>query len=132
MGVVMTHGLERGYFVDAEPFAIPSRRALVVKRAVNDARKYTGKQADKIKLDSCPDRQMVEKYAAAFEAEYPGYGYRLVLLAYATGMRICELLALRFEHVLFLKDETKIIVDWQLDRTSSGPRCGRPSTATSA
>ena len=69
---------------------------------------------------------MVEKYAAAFEAEYPGYGYRLVLLAYATGMRICELLALRVEHVLFLKDETKIIVDWQLDRYEQWPAVRAP------
>ena len=55
-------------------------------------------QADskkRYRLSTCPKVEDVEKYAAAFEEVYPGYGWRLVLLAFATGLRFSEVLALR-------------------------------------
>nr|WP_242679881.1 site-specific integrase [Nocardioides sp. IC4_145] len=107
---------------------MPKRRQAVVKNARTLALKAAGciDAPDYIELKRCPRRSDVDKLAAALEELYPGYGERLVLLAYATGMRFCELLALRVEAVHFGEDETLIDVDWQLDRYESWPAVTRP------
>ena len=50
-------------------------------------------------FDTCPKADDIETYASAFEEVHPGYGRRLVLLAFATGLRINELLALRHDSI---------------------------------
>jgi integrase len=119
LGVLMEFGVEHGYFLTAEPFAEPRRRRLVVKKAKKRAAIYKAEVEQKIQLKLCPTLADVEKYAAAFEAEYPGYGYRLVMLAFATGLRLNELLALRHDSINLKTGE--IAVDWQLDRYNHWP-----------
>lgn len=70
-------------------------------------------------LATCPKVLDVENYAAAFEEVYPGFGSRLVLLAFGTGLRINELLALRHDSINLKTGE--VAVDWQLDRYSPWP-----------
>lgn len=65
-------------------------------------------------------------FAAAFEAEYPGYGARFVWLAFATGMRICELLALRWDS--FDLVSMTVAVDWQLNRHRAWPAVKPPKS----
>jgi len=62
--------------------------------------------------------------AAAFEVEYPGYGFRLVLLAFATGLRICELLALRWDSIDLATGA--VAVNAQLDRYRAWPAVRKP------
>lgn len=137
-------GINRGYLDSPTPFGDPRRRTAIAKDAIGNA---TRRQAEQplevsaaagaaedghelpdrdIELKHCPDWSDVEKYALAFEALYPGYGYRLVIVAYATGMRLCELLALRVENVRRGPDRTEIDVDWQLDRYNHWPAVKLP------
>lgn len=55
---------------------------------------------------------------------YPRYGRRLVLLAFATGLRINELLALRHDSIDLKTGE--VTVDWQLDRYQPWPTLRPP------
>lgn len=72
----------------------------------------------------CPTVADVERFADAFEEQYPGYGSRLVLLAYATGLRINELLALRVGDIDLTTGEVQ--VRRQLDRDQAWPATKRP------
>jgi len=109
---VVSFGIENGYFVGDEGFACSPQRAKVTKKARIRAAAHDAEVARVITLDVCPTVADVEQFAAAFEVEYPGYGARLVRLAFATGLRICELLALRLG----------------LDRPGDGcGRCERPA-----
>jgi integrase len=72
----------------------------------------------------CPTAADVEAFAAAFEEQYPGYGARLVLLAYATGLRINELLALRVGDIDLATGQ--VHVRRQLDRDRAWPATKLP------
>nr|WP_278249465.1 tyrosine-type recombinase/integrase [Nocardioides sp. IC4_145] len=69
----------------------------------------------------CPTTGEVEAFADAFELYYPGYGRRLVLLAYATGMRPSELLGLRWDDFDFGEDEISVSVRRQMKRQAPWP-----------
>jgi hypothetical protein len=66
-----------------------------------------------------PTAADVDKYAAAFEEKYPGYGARLMRLAFGTGLRINEALAPRWDSIGL--DTLNLAVDWQT-ATAPGPR----------
>ncbi|WP_445257108.1 ANTAR domain-containing protein [Nocardioides aurantiacus] len=119
LGVVTEWTVDRGYFASSEPFGDPRRRKKIVKRARKRAQINRAEAKCRYLLDTCPTLAEIEKYAAAFEEVYPGYGQRLVLLAFATGLRINELLALRHDSIDLETGE--VHVDWQLDRYQAWP-----------
>lgn len=126
MGTLLKFAVARGYFDDIEPFTTPSRRAATVSEAVTSARKRTDTRRTTVGLAQCPTREEVERFAAALETFYPGYGERLALLAYATGTRIGELLALRVEAVHLTATRATVDVNVQLDRASAWPATKLP------
>lgn len=119
LGVVMEWTVDRGYFASSEPFGDPRRRKKIVKRARRRAQIKKAETRSRYLLNTCPTLSDIEKYAAAFEEVYPGYGQRLVLLAFATGLRINEVLALRHDSIDLETGE--VHVDWQLDRYQAWP-----------
>jgi integrase len=94
LGSVITFGVERGFFLQAHPFGPPLQRKAVVSRATRDARPPTSRRYTGVAI-----AEDIDAYARAFETLYPGYGFRLVHLALATGLRIQELLALRSDRI---------------------------------
>ncbi len=81
--VVIKFGVLNGYFPDGQPFGGPDlRRAAVAGARATAARQNRVRKKEPIHLDECPTPADVDKYAAAFEEEYPGYGARLVWLAF--------------------------------------------------
>ena len=124
LGALVSFGVDRSYFVTNEGFAFSPRRTQVTASAKKQAKKK-GKSKDlRILLEHCPTADDIDRYAEAMESEYPDYGRRLVLLAFATGMRINELLALRVDDLDLTTGE--IQVDWQLDRYQAWPALARP------
>jgi hypothetical protein len=88
LNTFISWGEERGYFLDEAPFGSAVRRRRVAKAAHKRARKPDSHEGlmDGVVLDFSE----VEKYAIAWEEQYPGYGYKLVLTAFFTGLRIAE------------------------------------------
>lgn len=123
LGSLMKWGVGHGYF-GTEPFGGQLHRRYAVGRARKRARIHTAERIDHFPPSICPQIADVEKFALAFEHVYPGYGYRLVILAFATGLRINELLALRHDSIDLKTNE--IVVDWQLDRYAPWPAQRRP------
>ncbi len=78
LGVVIEFGEDNNYFGTEEPFGSATRRTSIVEKYRKRARIAGAEEAKRITLDVCPSAEDVDEYAAAFEAEYPGYGARLV------------------------------------------------------
>jgi integrase len=114
---------DREFFGTRLPFnTTPERRASIVREARELARKRLGLAAQAtsgIALDMCPDVASVDELAEAVEAHYPDYGRRMVLLAFGTGLRICEILALRADHIDVAQG--LVHVDQQLNRYAQWP-----------
>ncbi len=120
------------YFGAGEAFATSrERRASIVKAAKAASTKRLDGQTwweddgvTGITLDMCPSLDDVLALAEAVEVHYPGYGRRLVLLDFGSRLRLCELLALRTEHLVL---ETGLIrVQRQLNRYKHWPAVGPP------
>jgi len=132
LNALTAYGVANGYFGTAEPFGPPSQRQAVEKRSKSQAAKRKSEQDGHITPELCPTTADVEKFAAAAEEQYPGYGSRLVLLAFGSGLRLTELLGLRVGDINL---ETGVInVDRQLDRhqawpATSAPKGGKQRTA---
>lgn len=124
LGTFIDWAVDHGYFASAEPFGEQRRRKAYVKKARKRARVFKAEGENRYLFDTCPRPEDIEKYAAAFEEVYPGYGYRLVMLAWATGLRFGEVLALR--HDSFDLASGEVAVDWQLDRYQNWPAVRRP------
>jgi hypothetical protein len=123
LGALMTFGMRHGYF-QQEPFGPARMRREVVRAAKRAAISRDGDNAGGITIDLCPDPSEIDEYAEAFEALYPGYGRRLVLLAFHCGARIMELAALRADNIDL--DELKVAIRAQLDRDRSWPATRLP------
>jgi integrase len=125
LGAVINFGVLNGFFPDGQPFGGPDLRRATVKQARATAvRQNRGRKQTQIHLDECPTPADVDKYAAAFEGEYPGYGARMVWLAFGTGLRINEALALRWDSIDLITLD--VAVDWQLDRYGTWPALALP------
>jgi integrase len=123
--VVIKFGVLNGYFTYGQPFGGPDlRRATVAGARATAARQNRARKEKRIRLDECPTAADVDKFAAAFEEEYPGYGARLVHLSFGTGLRINEALALRWDSINL--DTLDVAVDWQLDRYGTWPALALP------
>lgn len=124
LNALMSYGVENGYFGTGEPFGAPAQRSAVERRSKRRAAKRKAETARGITLDLCPQTVDVEKLAAAAEEQYPGYGARLVTLAFGSGLRINELLALQVGDIDL---ETGLVrVERQLDRYQSWPATCAP------
>ncbi|WP_168929350.1 site-specific integrase [Nocardioides sp. GY 10113] len=131
LGMLNRFAEDRGYFGDADAFATSAgRRSGVVRqtrRLCRTAQLSAVEQAtadNRYPREVCPTPQDVDRFAAAMEVHYPGYGARLILLGYASGLRLAELVAVRTEHI-DLEDNT-IAVDSQLDRAGAWPQVTPP------
>lgn len=123
VGTLAKWGISRGYF-GPEPFGGVLHRRVVLSEARTVAHVVAAEIRGDYSPAMCPTVADVEKFAAAFEEVYPGYGERLVKLAFGSGLRINELLALEHDSIDL---ETNIIsVDWQLDRYKHWPACRLP------
>jgi integrase len=113
---------ERGYFLVEAPFGSAVRRRKVAKAARKLAREPDSREGlmDGVVLDFYE----VEKYAIAYEEQYPGYGYKLVLTSFSTGLRIAECLALKDDSIDPATGD--VFVDWQLDRDHHWPAVKPP------
>lgn len=132
LGALTDWAVDRGYFASSEPFGDPRRRRKVVKQARKRAAIRRAESDRHFFLKVCPKVSDIEKYGAALEEVYPGYGRSLVLLAFATGLRISELLALRHDSIDLKTGDVR--VDWQLDRhqhwpARKPPKNGKPRVA---
>jgi integrase len=119
LGTVIDFGEDNGYFGTEEPFGSATRRTRIAEKYRKRARIAGAEDTKRITLDVCPSTADIDEYAAAFEKEYPGCGARLVWLAFATGLRFCELLAQRWDSIDLVTLD--VAVDWQLDRYGSWP-----------
>jgi integrase len=124
LGAIRKFGFRHGYFRDENTFGAAHERQDFVADTRRLARIARADEGGRISLDICPTADDVADYAAAFEAEYPGYGGRLVWLAFATGLCICELLALRWDSIDLVS--MTVAVDWQLDRHKAWPAVKPP------
>ncbi len=123
LGAAIAHGVENGFFGTALPFATPDARKQVVKKAADKARKRAEAERHYDNA-SCPSPEDVDLFAAAVEEQYPGYGARLVWMGFATGLRINEVLALRWDSIDLVTG--LVCVDWQLDRYRPWPALALP------
>lgn len=124
LGAFTTWAVDHGYFISGDSFGDRLRRQSIVRRARKRAKVNGATQKKRYTLKVCPTPTDVTTYAEAFELEYPGYGRRLVLLAFATGLRINELLALRHDSIDLTTGE--VDVAWQLDRDAAWPAVKLP------
>ena len=124
LGAIRKFGFRHGYFVDENTFGAAQQRSDLVADYRRRARIAQADDDGRISLDICPSVDDVADYAAALEAEYPGYGARLVWLGFATGLRICELLALKADSINL--ETMTVAVDWQLDRYRAWPALRPP------
>ncbi|SDO33013.1 Phage integrase family protein [Klenkia soli] len=125
MGALIQYGSSRGYFPDGQPFGgLDPRKAVVSGAKETAAHQSKARPKPVVHLLDCPTPADIDKFAAAFEEEYPGYGARLVWLAFGTGLRINEVLALRVDSIDL--DTLVVAVDWQLDRYGNWPALVKP------
>lgn len=124
LGALATWGSRRGYFVSSEPFGSSRQRRDVVNDACRRARISAADRNNTYTIEVCPGPADIDRFADAFENEYPGYGRRLVLLGYATGLRINELLALRWDAIDLETGDVK--VEAQLGRHQAWPAVKLP------
>ncbi|WP_311208474.1 MULTISPECIES: tyrosine-type recombinase/integrase [unclassified Aeromicrobium] len=123
LNAFMSWADDRGYFLEAEAFGEPRRRQRIVKNA-KKACPPPKTSSDHISMDLCPTTSDVRRFARAFEEQYPGYGSRLVMLAFGSGLRINELLALRHDSIDLETGEIDVLV--QLDRSRPWPATKLP------
>jgi integrase len=124
LGAIRKYGFEGGFFIDENTFGAAQQRQDLVADYRRRARIARAEEDKLIGLDVCPTVGDVADYAASVEVEYPGYGARLVWLGFATGLRICELLALKADSINL--ETMTVAVDWQLDRYRAWPAVRPP------
>ncbi len=123
LGAFMTFGMHHGYF-QSEPLGAARMRRDVVRAAKQAAISRDGDQVTGITIDLCPNGDEISEYATAFELVYPGYGRRLLLLAFHCGARIMELAALRADDLN--PDQLTVAIGAQLDRNHPWPATRLP------
>jgi integrase len=119
MSALTSLGLKNGYFV-VHPFGNPDVLKMIRKTAIDDAPEVATRFARK----HCPTQSDIDSFADHLEHFYPGYGHRLVTLAVSSGLRLCEVLALRVEDINQVK--RTIAVRSQLDRYTAWPATAKP------
>lgn len=123
LGALITYGENRNYFGDRDAFGVSAgRRGKIVADLAKKAPAAAGQGL--IGVEQCPAPGLVHRFAQAAEKALPGYGFLLVLLAFASGLRFTECLGLRIEHIDLLTGE--IEVEQQLNRYQEWPAVAPP------
>ena len=123
LGKLIKMGSQRKY-LDANSFGSREDRAEVLSDAKLAAPYPKGSRHTSVLRADCPDVHDVERMAAASELTYPGYGSRLITLLFASGLRMCEALALTVDDVNV--DSHTISVTRQLSRFKAWPAAQDP------
>ena len=123
LGALINYAEDRNYFGGAEPFQISDRRrgqivAGLIKKAP-DAGDHS-----QIGMQHCPSPSTIHRFARVAEQVMPGYGFLLVLLAFASGLRFTECLGLHVKHINLSTGE--IQVAQQLNRYQAWPAVAPP------
>jgi integrase len=123
LGALITYGENRNYFGDRDAFGVSAGRR---GKIVAELAKKAPAAADQgpIGVEQCPAPALVHRFAQAAEKALPGYGFLLVLLAFASGLRFTECLGLRIEHIDLLTGQ--IEVEQQLNRYQAWPAVSPP------
>lgn len=122
LNAVIKAGQLNGW-LSGDDFGTPAARQLAYKVARRRAAdRHRGAEA--ITADMCPTAEEVEAFALAMGQVYPGYGDRLVLAAFSSGLRLCELLALTVGDVDLATNT--VSVERQLDRYGNWPETTLP------
>ncbi|HEV7148415.1 MAG TPA: tyrosine-type recombinase/integrase [Pedococcus sp.] len=123
LGALINYAENRNYFGSREAFGVSARRR---GKIVAELAQKAPAAADQVPIgtDHCPAPALVHRFAEAAEQTLPGYGFLLVLLAFASGLRFTECLGLRIEHINLLTGEIR--VEQQLNRYRAWPAVAPP------
>lgn len=123
LGALLSYAEDRNYFGDREPFGVSAdRRGKIVARLAKKA--PTAGDQQQIGAEHCPAPVTIHRFAQAAERVLPGYGFLLVLLAFASGLRFTECLGLRIEHIDLATGAIR--VEQQLNRYQAWPAVAPP------
>ncbi|KQP64395.1 site-specific integrase [Nocardioides sp. Leaf285] len=130
LGALITYAENRNYFGDRDAFGVSARRrrgivADLAKRAPAAA------DQDKIGVEHCPAPTTIHRFARFAESVLPGYGFLLVLLAFASGLRFTECLGLRVEHIDLRTGKIRVVQQlnrYQVWPTVAPPKGGKSRT----
>ncbi|VXB09354.1 tyrosine-type recombinase/integrase [Nocardioides sp. AX2bis] len=123
LGALITYAENRNFFGDRDAFGVSARRR---GRIVAELAKKAPAAADqeRIGVEHCPAPATIHRFAGVAERLLPGYGFLLILLAFASGLRFTECLGLRVEHIDL--NAGKIRVVQQLNRYRAWPAVAPP------
>lgn len=123
LGALITYAEDRNYFGDGDAFGVsPHRRGKIVAALAKKA--PAAATQEQIGIEHCPAPTTIHRFARFAESVLPGYGFLLVLLAFASGLRFTECLGLRTEHIDL--HTGKIRVAQQLNRYQAWPAVAPP------
>lgn len=123
LGALLTYAEDRNYFGDRDPFGVSGdRRGKIVARLAKKAPEAADQE--QIDTERCPAPATIHRYAQVAEQVLPGYGFLLVLLAFASGLRFTECLGLRIEHIDLATGQIRVVQ--QLNRYQAWPAVAPP------
>lgn len=123
LGALLTYAEDRNYFGDRDPFRVSGdRRGKVVARLAKKAPEAADQE--RIGTEHCPAPATIHRFAGLAERVLPGYGFLMVLLAFASGLRFTECLGLRIEHIDLSTGQIRVVQ--QLNRYESWPAVAPP------
>lgn len=123
LGALITYAEDRNYFGNRDPFGISGdRRGKIVARLAKKAPEAADQE--QIGTEHCPAPATIHRFAQIAERVLPDYGFLLVLLAFASGLRFTECLGLRIEHIDL--GAGQIRVEQQLNRYQAWPAVAPP------
>lgn len=123
LGALITYAEDRNYFGDREAFGVSDRRRGKIVAALSK-KAPTAADQEQIGMDDCPSPATIQGFARVAERVLPGYGFLLVLLAFASGLRFTECLGLRVEHIDLETGEIRVVQ--QLNRYQPWPEVAPP------
>lgn len=123
LGALITYAENRNYFGNHDAFGVSAGRR---SKIVWELAKKAPVAADQKPIDTeqCPSPELIHRFAEAAENALPGYGFLLVLLAFASGLRFTECLGLRIEHIDLVTGQIR--VEKQLNRYVAWPAVSPP------
>lgn len=123
LGALLTYAEDRNYFSDRDPFGVSAHRRGKIVAALAKKAPAAADQKQ-IGTEHCPAPDTIHRYAQVAEGVLPGYGFLLVLLAFASGLRFTECLGLRVEHIDLATGQIRVVQ--QLNRYQAWPAVAPP------
>lgn len=123
LGALLTYAEDRNYFGDRDPFGVSAhRRGKIVAGLAKKA--AAAADQEQIGTEHCPAPAAIHRFASVAERVLPGYGFLLVLVAFASGLRFTECLGLRIEHIDLATGQIRVVQ--QLNRYQAWPAVAPP------